>query len=496
MCFPRDRFLIPSRLSIFSCVAASLFLSGCGGGGSSDSDVIDTPQPEYSIRGSVSGLSGSGLIIQNNGADDLAIASNGSFEFSSTQLSAEQYNVTILSQPNLPGISCAVASESGAISNSDIDNVSISCNQEAPELAINYDIKALKFSWTEVSNSDYYLVLENTNGTSGFDQLSEEITNLDYSSQVPSYARLNASYMVSACNDFGCVDSAENYPLPINDVIGYFKASNTGFNSEFGSDVALSNDGTTLIVGARGERSDATGINGEQLGGTSYDSGAAYVFFRQGNSWAQQAYLKASNTDDFDAFGSSIAISADGSIVAITAPEEDSNASGVNGDETDNTETRSGAVYIFVRSNNIWTQEAYIKASNTERNDEFGSSIALSSDGSTLAVGAWAESSSATGIGGDQTNNDELVSGAAYVFKRTNGVWNQQEYIKASNTDFGDRFGNAISLSGDGLTLVVGATSEGSSSAGVNGSQIPTDNFSRGAAYVYTSSNDTWTQQA
>lgn len=496
MYFPKDKSHNPSQVLIFLFISYLLLLSGCGGGGSSDSEKIETPQPEYSIRGSVSGLSGGGLVIQNNGSDSLAIESNGSFEFSSTQLATEQYNVTILSQPNLPGITCAVSNESGVIGNTDIENVSISCSEEVPELSINYDIKTLEFSWIEVSKSDYYLVFENADGTSGFDQLSEEITSLAFNSQVSSYARLDANYIVSACNAFGCVDSAENSPLSLNDAIGYFKASNTGFNSEFGSDVALSNSGTTLIVGARGERSDATGVNGEQLGGTSYDSGAAYVFFRQGNSWAQQAYLKASNADDSDAFGSSLAISADGNILAVSAPEENSIATGVNGDEADNSETSSGAVYIFVRSNNIWTQEAYIKASNTERNDEFGSSIALSSDGATLAVGAWKESSNATGIGGDQTNNDQSASGAVYIFKRTNQVWTQQEYIKASNTDSGDRFGNAVSLSGDGLTLDVGAISENSSSAGVNGSQTPTDIFTRGAAYVYTYSNDTWTQQA
>jgi len=497
MFFLKDKFLNSSHITIFLLVGTFSLISGCGGGGGdSELEISDTQEPEYTVGGNVSGLSGSGLIIQNNGSDNLVIESNGTFEFSATQLSAAQYNVTILSQPNLPGITCTIASAIGVISNTDVENVSIACSQEVPELSINYDIKTFEFAWTDISNSDYYLVFENAAGVSGFTQLSEETTTLAFSSQVPSYARLDASYMVSACNDFGCVDSAEKSPLSLNDAIGYFKASNTGFNSEFGSDVVLSNNGTTLVVGARGERSDSTGVNNEQLGGTSYDSGSAYVFFRQGDSWTQQAYLKASNADDFDAFGSFLALSDDGNVLAISAPEENGGATGINGDEEDNSETSSGAVYVFVRSDNVWTQQAYIKASNAERNDEFGSSIALSSDGMTLAVGAWKESSNVTGIGGDQSNNDESSSGAVYIFKRTNQVWTQQEYIKASNTDSSDRFGHEVSLSGDGQTLAVGALSENSSSSGVNGSQTPTDIFSRGAAYVYEFNNDAWTQQA
>jgi hypothetical protein len=68
---------------------------------------------------------------------------------------------------------------------------------------------------------------------------------------------------------------------------------------------------------------------------------------------------------------------------------------------------------VFTRSGVAWTQQAYVKASNTDEDDEFGHSVALSGD--TLAVGAVEESSNATGVNGDQSSNAAGTSGAVYV---------------------------------------------------------------------------------
>jgi hypothetical protein len=95
----------------------------------------------------------------------------------------------------------------------------------------------------------------------------------------------------------------------------------------------------------------------------------------------------------------------------------------------------------------------YLKTSYSGAGDYFGSAISLS--GETLAVGAFGEASNVTGVNGDQSNNSAPFAGAVYVFTRTAGVWSQQAYLKASNTEAGDRFGYAVSLSGD--TLVVGS---------------------------------------
>ena len=115
-------------------------------------------------------------------------------------------------------------------------------------------------------------------------------------------------------------------------------------------------------------------------------------------------------------FGLSVALAADGNTLAVGATAEGSRATGINGDQSDRSAANSGAVYVFTRSDGIWTQQAYVKASNTDASDQFGASVALAADGNTLAVGANAEGSSATGINGDQSDNSASLSGAVYLY--------------------------------------------------------------------------------
>ena len=214
--------------------------------------------------------------------------------------------------------------------------------------------------------------------------------------------------------------------------------------------------GDTLAVGAQSEDS------------AFQNSGAVYVFTRSGTTWTQQGPpLKASNPGLRDSFGSSVALSGD--TLVVGAPFESSNATGVNGNQDDNSATDSGAVYVFTRdAGGTWTQQAYLKASNTGRGDWFGHSVALSGD--TLAVGANRESSNATGVDGNQGNNSASNSGAVYLFTRdAGGTWTQQAYLKASNTDGFDQFGYSVALSGS--TLAVGAIGEDSDATGINGKQ-------------------------
>lgn len=326
----------------------------------------------------------------------------------------------------------------------------------------------------------------------------------------------------------------------------YIKASNTGAGDQFGGSVALSGDGNTLAIGARFEDGSTQGVNGPSNEAAA-NAGAVYVLTRSGTVWGQQAYVKASNTGTEDNFGFSVALSADGNTLAVGAPGEDSNATIINGNEGDNTASSAGAVYIFTRSGTTWTQQAYIKGSNTVAGDQFGFSVALSADGSTLAVGAigratqagaayvftrsgtWSQQALVTasntesidqfgfsvalsgdgntlavgapGEDGSSTvingvdDNLALNAGAAYVFTRSAGSWSQQAYVKASNTTGGDQFGVSVSLSSDGSTLAVGAPFEDSSGTGVGSptNELATD---AGAAYVFTRSVTTWTQQA
>ncbi len=276
----------------------------------------------------------------------------------------------------------------------------------------------------------------------------------------------------------------------------YIKGSNTESNDHFGTDLALSSDGNTLAVSASVEDSNATGVNGNQNDNSATFSGATYIFTRSGSTWTQQAYLKASNTGNSDAFGESIAMSSDGNTLAVSSPNEDSNATGINGDETNNGRINSGAVYIFTRVGITWSQQAYIKASNPDVSDRFGIDIALSGDGNTLGVGAVNEDSNAIGINGNQTDNSISNSGAVYIFDRTGGVWSQQAYIKASNTGINDFFGFAVAISDDGNTLAVGAYGEDSNTTGIDGDQLDNTTNTSGAVYVFSRIGITWTQQA
>jgi hypothetical protein len=90
----------------------------------------------------------------------------------------------------------------------------------------------------------------------------------------------------------------------------------------------------------------------------------------------------------------------------------------VDGDQFDDSADGAGAVYVFSNKNGNWAQQAYIKASNAEAGDYFGSAIDLSADGSILVVGAYAEASSATQINGDEDDNSAPQAGAVYVFTR------------------------------------------------------------------------------
>lgn len=301
-------------------------------------------------------------------------------------------------------------------------------------------------------------------------------------------------------NTWVCIGTdANGNPVLIDETsptITYIKASNTNEGDIFGVSLALSEDGNTLAVGVPYERSNATGVNGNQFDNSASFAGAVYVFVRIAGTWSQQAYIKASNTETVDGFGYDVTLSNDGDTLAVSAIGEDSNATGINGDQTNNASSNSGAVYVFYRSGIVWTQQAYIKASNTDDQDIFGISIVLSGDGNTLAVGATNEASSAIGINGNETDNSSPGSGAVYVFTRIVNTWSQQAYIKSSNAETDDFFGRFMALSFNGNTLAIGAGGEDSNATGINGNQSNNVATSSGAVYLFERVAATWFQQA
>ena len=311
------------------------------------------------------------------------------------------------------------------------------------------------------------------------------------------------------------------YPLTIDPIAqqATLKPSNQGASQGIGSEVAVSGD--TVVIGNLIDASNA---------------GAAYVFVRNGTTWTQQAYLKASNTQEGDQFGCSVAVSAD--TVVVGAQYEDGGASGINGNQNDNSARNSGAAYVFVRDGTTWTQQAYLKSSNASEVDIFGSDVAISGD--TVVVGAsgdgtgeelggssgaayvfvrdgttWAQQArlresntrffgTAVAVSGDTVVVGVPVedaslepanqSSAAFVYFRNSTIWTQQARLKGSNTERFDEFGTTVAVSGD--TAVVGAYMEASNATGINGNQADNSAIGAGAAYVFVRNGTTWTQQA
>ena len=191
--------------------------------------------------------------------------------------------------------------------------------------------------------------------------------------------------------------------------------------------------GDTLVAGAVGTSSKGTA------------AGSAFVFTRSGTQWSLQARLTADDGAASDQFGVSVAVS--GNTIVVGSWEDDD-----GGDS-------SGSAYVFVRSGTTWTQQKKLTATDAQAGDLFGVSVDIS--GETVAVGAKGE---------DTASSD---GGAVYVFIRSGTAWSQQK--KLTDIDAAD-LGTSVGLDVD--TLIAGA---------------PTGGF--GSAYVFTRSGTTWTKR-
>jgi hypothetical protein len=215
----------------------------------------------------------------------------------------------------------------------------------------------------------------------------------------------------------------------------------SGESTGFGDGLALSADGNTALVGGDGDNSSV---------------GAAWVFTRSGSTWTQQgSKLTGGGESGAGRFGESVALSSDGNTALIGGPF-DGNA---------------GAVWVFTRSGSAWTQQGS-KLTGGEESGEgaFGFEVALSSDGHIALIG-----------GPDDNGNGVEGIGAAWVFTRSGSTWTQQGPKLTGSGESGKaRFGYSVALSSDGDTALIGA---------------PRDDGQTGAAWVFTRSGSTWTQQ-
>jgi len=225
-------------------------------------------------------------------------------------------------------------------------------------------------------------------------------------------------------------------------------------NPKQGTSISLSADGNTLVVG--GPFDDTDPVTGAGIG-------AAWVFTRSGGTWASGGYkVVGGSYIGTPLQGSSVAISGDGSTLAIGGPIDDTAPSGYTG---------IGAVWVFTKFGSIWAQDAKLIGAgyvDGPSGVSQGSSISLSDDGNTLAVGGY---------------NDNAGIGATWVFNRSGGVWSQQG-SKLVGTGYavpGSSWqGISVALSANGDTLVVGG---------------PLTNTSTGGTWVFTRSGGVWTQQ-
>jgi hypothetical protein len=217
-----------------------------------------------------------------------------------------------------------------------------------------------------------------------------------------------------------------------------------GISTQFGASVALSANGDTMLVGGPGD---------ELYGGS------AWVYVRSGSTWIEQTQLDASEVSCGGFYcgayvGYSVALSADGDTALVAGY---GNAGGI------------GAAWVFTRSGTTWTQQGPALTGTGEIGaGRFGMSVALSADGNTALIGA---------------PDDYGYAGAAWVFTRAGASWTQEgEKLVADDESESQesRFGSSVALSADGDTALIGG---------------PDDNGRQGAAWVFTRSHSTWTQQ-
>jgi uncharacterized protein (TIGR03437 family) len=231
----------------------------------------------------------------------------------------------------------------------------------------------------------------------------------------------------------------------------------TGTLPQFGYSVALSSDGNTALIGGYTN---------------NYSFGSAWVYTRSGTVWTEQAMLTGTGAQGSYPFqGFAVALSSDGNTALIGGPYDNSAA---------------GAAWIFTRSGTIWTQQGdKLVGSGASGSSEQGSAVALSSDGNTALIGGPYDNSS---------------NGAAWIFTRSNGAWNQQgqKLVGTGGNELTEQ-GWSVALSGDGATALIGGPFDGPNGFAVfarpSGFRPRGFGFSTGAVWIFTLSGGSWSQQ-
>lgn len=352
----------------------------------------------------------------------------------------------------------------------------------------SYGPKTYNLGWTVTPGAMRYELFEDPDGAAG--PQPESLFGVGAANNVTSFPiqvggllheRVNASYRLRACDASGCGPFTSAVTPDLTQAIGRFDLPAGDPTQRFGAytnTITLSADGLTLAVGSPREGS-SDGLAG---------AGAVYIFSRSmpgvgmpAPAWGLRARLEGSSPAAKMAFGASLALSANGRTLAVGAPEERSNARGINGDAANRDAYGAGAAYIFMDNGSTWSQQAYIKSRNTPAKVEtcsrldisgtavfpctpqhFGFSVALSADGNLLAVGAPEEGAnftpgSAAVLSGLSFTGETIFGGgvgAVHTFARNNGGWAEQAQLPGSSADpTMARFGAVVALSSDGTVL-------------------------------------------
>jgi hypothetical protein len=242
----------------------------------------------------------------------------------------------------------------------------------------------------------------------------------------------------------------------------------------FGVQAKISADGSTIVVGAQYE---ASGSLTDETSTSTSDAGAAFVYgYDTGaGAWTKRAYLKAPLPTVNALFGASTAISGDGDTVLIGARNE--SVAGV---------LRAGAAYVFRRNAGVYTLAQTIPAPQPTPDGTFGGfGLALTPDGTALAIAARGDSSGGTGIDADATQGAAPTAGAVHLYSLAGTQFAHTRYLKATNTGSGDLFGGVVDMAADGRTIAVGAAAESSAASGIGGDQADNSVVGRGAVYLY-----------
>ena len=231
-------------------------------------------------------------------------------------------------------------------------------------------------------------------------------------------------------------------------------------------------DAATLVVGAAGEAGsqalawpDSSGADNGLPG-----AGAVYVFTRDGtDTWSESAYLKSPTPQASAWFGNDVSVAASGNIIAIGEPVEPT----------------AGRAHVYVKQGASWVLQATLSSPHPDPVWGFGEFLALSPDGSTLAVGHAYESGSSDGLASAPGLTGSLESGAVYLYRQHGvGGWSSPVYIKAPNNQTGLGFGSMLSLSERGDALAVYGY-DYSSATGIGGNQADRSAPWAGAVYLY-----------